>query len=87
MPLDAFLSPNTPIDLPEEAEKGARIDVENPNPGQRPGQVHFQQGKEKYLYDPTTKSFPDAPKAVNELLKDSGFQRGIEKAMKILGEQ
>jgi filamentous hemagglutinin len=65
---------------------GARIDVENPNPGQRAGQIHFQQGKEKYLYDPATKSFPDAPKAVNGLLKDSGFQKGIEKAMKILGE-
>ena len=32
--------------------KGNRIDVENPNPGQRPGQIHFQDNKKnKYLYN------------------------------------
>jgi hypothetical protein len=42
-----------------------RIDVENPNPGQRPGQIHYQGNDgSKYLYDPTTKTFPDAPKAI-----------------------
>jgi filamentous hemagglutinin len=34
--------------------------VENPNPGQRPGQIHYQEGKEKYLYDTVAKVFKDA---------------------------
>ncbi|CAB3809172.1 hypothetical protein LMG28688_06932 [Paraburkholderia caffeinitolerans] len=57
-----------------------RIDVENPNPGQRPGQIHYQdnQGK-KYLYDPSTNSFPDAPNSVNKLLNDPNFNAAIQK--------
>ncbi|WP_256212901.1 DUF637 domain-containing protein [Pseudomonas sp. URIL14HWK12:I7] len=64
-----------------------RLDVENPNPGQRPGQLHYQDNKgNKYLYDPQTKSFPDAPKSVNQLLKSSRFSQAIEKGMsKYLG--
>ena len=30
--------------------KGNRIDVENPNPGQRPGQIHFQDNKKTNIY-------------------------------------
>lgn len=65
-----------------------RIDVENPNPGQRPGQVHYQDNKNnKYLYDPKTNSFPDAPKSVNNMLNDKKFKSAIDKAMtKYLGE-
>jgi hypothetical protein len=65
-----------------------RIDVENPNPGQRPGQVHYQDIKNnKYLYDPKTNSFPGAPKSVNKMLKDKKFKAAIDKAMtKYLGE-
>lgn len=65
-----------------------RIDVENPNPGQRPGQIHYQDGNgNKYLYDSTTKSFLNAPNSINKLLEDSGFQRAINKGMrKYLGE-
>jgi len=66
--------------------KAGRIDVENPNPGQRPGQIHYQQGDEKYLYDPATKTFPGAPKSVNDKLKDPEIQAAIAKAMKVLGE-
>lgn len=64
-----------------------RIDVENPNPGQRPGQVHYQDNNNnKYLYDPKTNSFPDAPKSVNNMLKDKKFKSAIDKAMsKYLG--
>lgn len=59
-----------------------RIDVENPNPGQRPGQLHYQDNKgNKYLYDPQTNSFPDAPKSVNNLLNDSSFKKAIDKGM------
>jgi filamentous hemagglutinin len=72
--------------------KGAgseRIDVENPNPGQRPGQIHYQDNDgNKYLYNPASKSFPDAPKSVNRLLDNSGFSNAIQKGMtKYLGEQ
>ncbi|MFC5769824.1 hypothetical protein, partial [Thauera sinica] len=65
-----------------------RIDVENPNPGQRPGQIHYQDNKgNKYLYDPATDSFPDAPKVVNEMLENSLFRQAIDKGMKkYLGE-
>jgi filamentous hemagglutinin len=65
-----------------------RLDVENPNPGQRPGQIHYQDpsGAKKYLYDPATKSFPMAPRGVNEKLSDEGFQKAIQKGLRILGE-
>ncbi|MGO7898029.1 hemagglutinin repeat-containing protein [Rhizobium ruizarguesonis] len=65
-----------------------RIDVENPNPGQRPGQIHYQDNNgNKYLYDPHTNSFPTAPKSVNNLLKNSNFMAAIVKGLKnYLGE-
>lgn len=62
-----------------------RIDVENPNPGQRPGQLHYQDNKGN---DPETNSFPDAPKSVNNLLKDPSFKKAIDKGMvQYLGEK
>ncbi len=64
----------------------ARIDVENPNPGQRPGQIHYQEGNEKYLYDPNKKTFQNAPNRVNDLLNKPDIQKSISKAMKYLGE-
>ncbi|QLG92878.1 hypothetical protein HZF02_13260 [Pseudomonas yamanorum] len=65
-----------------------RIDVENPNPGQRAGQIHYQDNDgNKYLYDPATNTFPSAPKSVNKLLEDTKFRLAIEKGMtKYLGE-
>jgi hypothetical protein len=81
-------------------EKGssARIDVENPNPGQRDGQIHYQDANgNKYMYDPNSNSFKmkntetgkfdvNAPKKVNNLLNDEKFMKGIDKAKKYLGE-
>ena len=66
-----------------------RLDVENPNPGQRPGQIHYQDSAgNKYLYNPLTKSFPGAPRSVNKLLRDSKFSQAIDKGLKkYLGEQ
>ena len=59
-----------------------RIDVENPNPGQRPGQIHYQDNLgNKYLYDPSTNSFPDAPNSVNKLLNDQSFNAAIQKGL------
>jgi len=65
-----------------------RIDVENPNPGKRPGQIHHQDNEgNKYLYDPLTDSFVGAPKKFNDLLQNLEFRNGIKKAMRYLGEQ
>nr|WP_145521088.1 hemagglutinin repeat-containing protein [Yersinia mollaretii] len=66
-----------------------RIDVENPAPGKRAGQVHYQDNKgNKYYYDPITQSFPDAPKSVNAKLENSDFKNAVEKGMsKYLGEK
>lgn len=66
----------------------ARIDVENPNPGQRPGQIHYQDSSgNKYIYDPNTVSFKDAPNYVNSLLKEQKIQKAIDKGLnKYLGE-
>jgi len=63
-----------------------RIDVENPNPSQRPGQIHYQDNKGgKYIYAPSTGQFKNAPNNVNDLLKNPEFKRGIEKGLKYLG--
>ncbi|SFO39187.1 RHS repeat-associated core domain-containing protein [Paenimyroides ummariense] len=63
-----------------------RIDVENPNPLQRPGQVHYQDNVGgKYIYDPSTGVFRDAPKKVNDLLKNPEFKRAVEKGLNYLG--
>lgn len=65
-----------------------RIDVENPNPGQRAGQIHYQSGNEKHLYDPKTKTFPTASNKLNtDLKKNRTVQKAIHKGItKYLGE-
>ncbi len=79
--------------------KGNRIDVENPNPGQRPGQIHFQDNKKnKYLYnnkdgrfysrDPKTKKWNvPAPNRINEKLSNPNVQRAIQTGNKYLGNK
>lgn len=65
-----------------------RIDVENPSPGRRAGQIHYQDNAgNKWLYNPKTKSFEGAPKSVNRLLEDKQFKNAIDKAMRYLGEK
>jgi len=82
-------------------EKGssARIDVENPALEDRPGSLHYQDAKgNKYQYsvdlntffgeNPQTGEFDaNAPKSVNDLLKDKAFQKGINKGLSYLGEK
>ncbi|EML1595409.1 hemagglutinin repeat-containing protein [Burkholderia cenocepacia] len=65
-----------------------RIDVENPAPGVRPGQIHYQDANgTKYYYDPNSQVFFDqktgelAPKSVQNLMKDSSFSKAIDKAL------
>jgi filamentous hemagglutinin len=68
--------------------KGWRIDVENPNPGKRPGQLHYQSGDTKYLYDPKTKTFIGASKSENKrILSNPEIKKAIEKGLKVLGEE
>lgn len=71
----------------------ARIDVENPNPGQRPGQIHYQdQNNKKYLFDSEKGIFVDssgnsAPKSVNNMLDDSSFVKKLNVGLtQYLGE-
>jgi filamentous hemagglutinin len=87
---DSMLGANGPQIASKTIWKGdgsERIDVENPNPGQRPGQIHYQDNQgNKYLYDPDTNSFQDAPNSVNKLLNDSSFSAAIQKGLnKYLG--
>jgi filamentous hemagglutinin len=67
--------------------KGERLDVENPDPGGRPGQVHYQdKAGNKYYYDPDLKRFSGAPRNVNKLLNDPKFSAAVDKAVnKYLG--
>jgi RHS repeat-associated protein len=66
-----------------------RVDVENPNPGQRPGQIHYQdKNNKKYLYEADKKAFKGASDSLNkELLSRPEIQKAIQKALKILGEE
>jgi hypothetical protein len=53
--------------------KGFHVDVENPAPGVRPGQLHVQFGKDKYIYDFNTNTWvprPGSPPLTNRQLVD-----------------
>jgi hypothetical protein len=67
-----------------------RIDVENPNPGQRPGQIHFQDQATgaKYLYNFKTGEFDGMPNSLKKELakKFPDFAKGITKGRSALGE-
>ena len=69
-------------------KNGVRIDVENP--GNRIGQVHIQQGNEKYIYDVSKQAFRTAkgdlaPKAVQKLLENPDIIKAISRGLKYLG--
>lgn len=70
----------------------SRIDVENIRPGEDPGQIHYQDANnKKYYYDVNTKTFYEgnttvvASKKIQKLLDNPAFERGIKKAMDVLG--
>ena len=77
--------------------EGGMLHAENPNPGVRKGQIHFQeygQNGNKWFYDPVNKTFvpakpggPIAPKWLLNLLNDEKFTAGIGKGLSALGEQ
>lgn len=63
-----------------------RIDVENPAPGVRPGQLHFQRGDAKYLYDFDAGEFVGMPKSMQKAVaRDPNVVRAIEKGRSVLG--
>ncbi|MBE6330635.1 MAG: hypothetical protein E7072_11100, partial [Bacteroidales bacterium] len=75
--------------------KGRRLDLENPNPGQRPGQLHVHDQKNKYIYkdgklfgkNPKTGNYDvPVPREINKLLEDPQFQKAIQKGKEYLGE-
>ncbi|MGZ0139169.1 ribonuclease YeeF family protein [Bacillus velezensis] len=73
--------------------KTERIDIENPNPGQREGQIHYHEpNNKKWYFDVETKKFydqktgEDAPSKIQKVLKDKSVQKAINKGLKFLGE-
>ncbi|WP_051901833.1 putative T7SS-secreted protein [Streptomyces xanthophaeus] len=67
-----------------------RIDVENPDPGGRAGQLHFQdQGNKgaKYQYDFETGKFEGLPRSIEKAVGNTpGFIGAIRKGLSALGE-
>ncbi|MFB6699013.1 putative T7SS-secreted protein [Streptomyces rubiginosohelvolus] len=67
-----------------------RIDVENPDPGGRAGQLHFQDQSNKgakYQYDFDTGKFEGLPRSVEKAVGNNpGFIAGIRKGLAALGE-
>jgi hypothetical protein len=68
-----------------------RIDAENPDPGGRPGQIHYQPDpKHKWYYNPAKNEFYDentrkpAPKSVQDKLNDPEIKSAIDEAMRQL---
>ena len=73
--------------------KTERVDVENPNPGQRDGQIHYHdKNNVKYIYDIVNKVLINpktgeiAAKSVQKVLNDPWVKKAIEKGLKILRE-
>ncbi len=71
----------------------ARIDVENPAPGKRDGQIHYQDANnKKWIYNIDDGKFYSAdtnelaPRSIQKLLDDPKFYSGIQKALDLLGE-
>ena len=70
-----------------------RVDVENPNPGVRPGDLHYHESNNiKWRYNVNTGNLVDpdtgelAPPSVQKVMKETWFQKVIKKGLKILGE-
>ena len=70
-----------------KGKDGGRLDWENPAPGKRPGQIHFQQNGNKYIYDSETNAFRGMPnKMQKRLMKDPNFRKAIDKGLRFIGE-
>ena len=75
--------------------KTERIDVENPNPGKRNGQIHYHEpNNTKWIYDIFTNKFYNsstgevAPPRIQKILKNDKIKKAIDKGVKqYLGEK
>ncbi|MDX3800617.1 RHS repeat-associated core domain-containing protein [Streptomyces sp. AK04-3B] len=73
---------------------GMRIDVENPDPGGRPGQMHLQvqvngmksSDAPKYQYNFDTGEFDGLPKSLRKELAKTDFTKGVKKGLGFLGQ-
>ena len=63
-----------------------RLDVENPSPGKRDGQIHYHDSKNKrYMFDFKKNQFTNPTDRLKTLMSNKDFLKGFEKALKILG--
>jgi len=64
-----------------------RIDVENPAPGTRPGQLHLQDvAGNKYLYDFEADAFKGLPRSIaDKIADDPAAKRAIVTGKRYLG--
>lgn len=73
--------------------KTERIDVENPSPGERPGQIHYHESDNtKWNFDIEEKQFYNqktgelAPNKIQKLLEDKDVINAINEELKFLGK-
>ncbi|MBQ3782119.1 MAG: RHS repeat-associated core domain-containing protein, partial [Lachnospiraceae bacterium] len=73
--------------------KTERIDIENPAPGERPGQIHYHEpNNTKWYLDVNEMKFYNqktreiAPKSIQNILKNKDVIKAINKGLKFLGE-
>jgi RHS repeat-associated protein len=77
-PSQTMTPPNSPY----------RIDVENPDPGGRPGQMHLQVGDAKYMYNFESGQFEGIPNSLaKQLANDPVAARSVAKGLRYLGMQ
>ncbi len=77
----------TPSETTWNGQGQERLDVENPAPGQRDGQIHYHDSKnEKFMFDFKTNQFINPTGRLKNLMTEKGFIKGFIKALKILGE-
>jgi hypothetical protein len=88
-------SKGTKVDSNTLWQKGKteRVDVENPSPGKRPGDIHYHEpDNNKWRFDIKNRKFINpktldpAPPKIQKLLKNGEIQNAIKKGLKILGE-
>jgi filamentous hemagglutinin len=81
----------TSTTLLQDTGQGYRIDVENPAPGARPGQLHLQVGGNKYIYDfetgtwsPTPGSVPLSNRTAAQIASNPNVATAIQKGARYL---
>jgi len=78
----------TPSQTTWKGERKERLDVENPAPGQRDGQIHYHESNDaKHMYDFEKHSFSNITNRLKTLMSDKNFINGLKKAYKVLGEK